>query len=183
MSAFITTYTGKQVKIPGTTADMLCIEDIAHALPMICRGNGQVTTFYSVGQHCLQCAKEAAARALSPRLILAALLHDASECYLSDVPHPLKLIMPAYQEEENRLLDLIFTKFLGSPLTKAEEKVIEEIDHAFLWYDLTYLLNDQPDRPQPEVLVAPDYMPRTFTEVEQTYLAVYHKYKEKLDFF
>lgn len=36
--------------------DMICIEDIAHALSLICRGNGQVKTF-SVGQHCINCAQ------------------------------------------------------------------------------------------------------------------------------
>lgn len=180
MSAFITTYTGKHVAIPGTNPASLCIEDIAHSLAMICRGNGQVSAFYSVGQHCLQCAKEAAARGLSAKLVLAALLHDATECYLSDVPHPLKLIMPAYREEEDNLLALIFTKFLGSALTEAEAAVIDEIDHAFLWYDLTFLLHDQPETPQPVVLVPPDYTERTFKAVEQEYLNWYRRYEKMI---
>lgn len=32
------------------------------------------------------------------RLVLAALLHDASECYMSDVPRPLKQNMKQYKE-------------------------------------------------------------------------------------
>ena len=68
----------------------ICIKKMAHALSLICRGNGHVMTFYSVGQHCLQCAKEAMARQLPSRLVLAALLHDATECYMSDVPRPMK---------------------------------------------------------------------------------------------
>ena len=32
-------------------------------------------TFWSVGEHCLCCAKEAAARGLSDRMVLACLLH------------------------------------------------------------------------------------------------------------
>ena len=59
--------------------EAISIRDIAHALSLICRGNGHVRNFWSVGQHCLDCAHEAQARKLSPRMILACLLHDASE--------------------------------------------------------------------------------------------------------
>ncbi len=62
---------------------------IAHALSLICRGNGHVKTFWSVGQHCINCAKEAWARGLSNRMAPACHLHDAGECYLSDIPRPL----------------------------------------------------------------------------------------------
>ena len=49
----ITTYTGKHIDPLHPDPDMICIEDIAHALSLICRGNGQVKTFFSVGQHCI----------------------------------------------------------------------------------------------------------------------------------
>ena len=81
--SYITTYTGKHFDPVNPDASLLCIEDIAHALSLLCRGNGHVQTFFSVGQHCIACAKEAQARGLSARLVLACLLHDASECYMS----------------------------------------------------------------------------------------------------
>ena len=96
MPHLITTYTGRHFDITNMNPDAICIEDMAHALSLICRGNGHVKTFYSVGQHCLQCAYEAEARSGSPRLIVAALLHDGTECYMSDVPRPLKAVMPDY---------------------------------------------------------------------------------------
>lgn len=77
MTPQITTYSGKHFDITKPDPAAICIEDIAHALSLICRGNGHVKTFYSVGQHCLQCAKEAQARQLPSHLVLAALLHDA----------------------------------------------------------------------------------------------------------
>lgn len=97
MSPQITTYSRKFFDITHPDPASICIEDIAHALSLICRGNGHVMTFYSVGQHCLQCAKEAMARQLPTRLVLAALLHDATECYMSDVPRPMKQLMPIYR--------------------------------------------------------------------------------------
>ena len=107
MGNYITTYTRKHFDPINPDAELICIEDIAHALPMICRGNGHVSSFWSVGEHCILCAKEAAAKVYSNRLVLAALLHDASECYMSDVPRPLKQNMKKYKEYENHLLDVI----------------------------------------------------------------------------
>ena len=92
MTDYITTYTGDHFDPTLPEAEHLHIEDIAHALSLICRGNGHVKTFFSVGSHCINCAKEAAARGYSDRLVLACLLHDASEAYLSDVPRPLRSI-------------------------------------------------------------------------------------------
>lgn len=94
MSNCITTYTGKHFDPTQPEKERICIDDIAHALSLLCRGNGHVKTFFSVGQHCILCAKEAMARGLPRRLALAALLHDASECYMSDVPRPFKKAFP-----------------------------------------------------------------------------------------
>ena len=138
----ITTYTRKHFDPVHPAPELLCVEDFAHALPMICRGNGHVTTFWSVGEHCICCAKEAAARGYSRRLVLACLLHDASECYMSDVPRPLKQEMPRYREIEDHLLSVIYEKYLGSDLTAEEQRMMKQIDNDLLWYDLTNLLEE-----------------------------------------
>ena len=122
MSDYITTYTGKHIDPVHPISNLICIEDIAHALSLICRGNGQVKTFFSVGQHCINCAREALARGYSNRIAFACLLHDASECYLSDVPRPFKKTLTGYKEQEENLLNLIYQKYLGNLLTSEEEK-------------------------------------------------------------
>ena len=137
MSDYITTYTGKHIDPVHPISDLICIEDIAHALSLICRGNGQVKTFFSVGQHCINCAREALARGYSNRIAFACLLHDASECYLSDVPRPFKKTLTGYKEQEENLLNLIYQKYLGNLLTSEEEKKLIEIDDDMLWFDLT----------------------------------------------
>ena len=76
MSDYITTYTGNHIDPADPDPEAISIRYIAHALSLICRGNGHVRNFWSVGQHCLDCAHEAQARKLSPRMILACLLHD-----------------------------------------------------------------------------------------------------------
>ena len=177
MSEYITTYTGKQFRPLEPDPQLIKIEDIAHALSMICRGNGHVKTFWSVGEHCICCAREAAERGMSERMILACLLHDASECYMSDVPRPFKKELPEYQKWENHLLSLIYEKFLGSDLTEKEQIQLKEIDNAMLWYDLEELLEEKQYGEAPEIHVDLNYAVRTFSEVEAEYLEIYNKYR------
>ena len=66
----ITTYTGIHMNPLDPRPEDFRIEDIAHALPLICRGNGHVKTFFSVGQHCINCAREAEALKLPDRMVL-----------------------------------------------------------------------------------------------------------------
>lgn len=174
MSDYITTYTGKHIDPVHPISDLICIEDIAHALSLICRGNGQVKTFFSVGQHCINCAREALARGYSNRIAFACLLHDASECYLSDVPRPFKKTLTGYKEQEENLLNLIYQKYLGNLLTSEEEKKLIEIDDDMFWFDLTYLLNEKQTKQQPEVRITIDYKVRTFEEIENEYLELFH---------
>ena len=177
MSEYITTYTGKHFRPLEPAPQLIKIEDIAHALSMICRGNGHVKTFWSVGEHCICCAREAAERGMSERMILACLLHDASECYMSDVPRPFKKELPEYQKWEDHLLSLIYEKFLGSDLTEKEQIQLKEIDNAMLWYDLEELLEEKQYGEAPEIHVDLNYAVRTFSEVEAEYLEIYNKYR------
>ena len=180
MSDHIRTYTGKEFYPMEPDPDAICIEDIAHALPMICRGNGHVHSFWSVGEHCICCAKEAEARGFSNRIILACMLHDASECYMSDVPRPFKQTLPEYNQLEDRLLDMIYTQFLGSPLNTEEQHILKEIDNAMLWYDLTFLLHEKQASPEPQIHIQPDYTVRPFADVEEEYLQIYRTFIQKL---
>lgn len=71
------------------------IEDIAHALGNICRFNGHCRQFYSVAEHSLLVV------ALVEHLQLGdpfeALMHDAHEAYVGDMPAPWKMVVPQYK--------------------------------------------------------------------------------------
>ena len=107
--SFITTYTKKYFDPLNVDESLLDIKDIAHALSLICRGNGHVQYFYSVAQHSLACAKEAKARGYSKEVILGCLLHDGSEVYLSDVTRPIKKELTYLKLQ--RKVDLSFVAF------------------------------------------------------------------------
>ena len=175
----ITTCTGIHMNPLDPRPEDFRIEDIAHALPLICRGNGHVKTFFSVGQHCINCAREAEALKLSDRMVLACLLHDASECYMSDVPRPFKRNLPSYRETEDRLLSIVFTHFLGSDLTAEEYKQMKQIDNAMLWCDMHELLGEDIG-PEPEVHIKIFYGWRPFAEVEKEYMTLYREYADRI---
>ena len=177
MPEYITTYGGTHFYPTAPRAEDIHITDIAHALSLICRGNGHVKTFFSVGQHCIFCAREAAARGHGGRIVLACLLHDAGECYLSDVPRPFKRELPMYREREGRLLELIYEKFLGQPLSPEEQAAVKAIDDDLLYYDLKTLLGETPEGPVPELKAPLSYEVLPFEQVEREYLQLYHFYQ------
>lgn len=87
------------------------INDIAHALSLICRYAGHGRFFLSVAQHCVEV--EQAVRPRSLRLRRWALLHDAAEAYVVDMPSPVKHLpqMKPYRDLEARVLASIAREF------------------------------------------------------------------------
>lgn len=119
---FILTHTGKQFYPMTPRPEDICIEDIAHALSMICRFTGHVNEFYSVAQHCV-----IASNLVPDAHALGALLHDASEAYLCDVAKPVKLhpAMQAYREAEAQLeaqINLVFNVNIHTPQIRNVDK-------------------------------------------------------------
>lgn len=85
MSAFIQTYTGGQFFPFDPKPEDVDIRDIAHALAMTCRFGGHCKQFYSVAQHSVLMY-----RAASTPSKVRALMHDAAEAYIGDMPRPIK---------------------------------------------------------------------------------------------
>jgi len=127
----IRTQSGIMVDVLNTDPDDIQIEDIAHALSHLCRFGGHTPHFYSVAQHSYLCAMMAPAR-----LQLTALLHDASEAYLVDVPSPIKPILNNYKTIEEHL-ELVIAKRFN--LIYPFPETIRDIDQAMLsqeWNEL-----------------------------------------------
>ena len=156
-------------------ADLIDIEDIAHALALLCRANGHFRSFYSVGMHCINCAAEAAARGYDRQVQLACLLHDASEAYLSDVTRPVKQELPRYKEIEAPLQDAIWNKWLGEPLSTQEVKQVFEIDDAILAHEFINLMGEKIFDPTPEILSAPEFTFTGFQFCTQEFLNLFQQ--------
>jgi 5'-deoxynucleotidase YfbR-like HD superfamily hydrolase len=88
----IETHSGRYFDYSAPAAADICIEDIARSLSMTCRFRGHVTGFYSVAEHSVL-VRQLVIEAGRPDLGLAALLHDAHEAYIGDIPTPLKVVL------------------------------------------------------------------------------------------
>jgi len=112
---WIETYTGGRFYPKDPQAADINILDIAHALSLTCRFGGHCSRFYSIAEHSVYCAFKLLEidplRWNKRFFLLSALLHDASEAYLLDIPRPIKKMMPEYKKWEKHLQSVINTKF------------------------------------------------------------------------
>lgn len=103
---WILTHTGKHLDLLDPQPDQIDLADIAHGLSHECRFSGQCRTFYSVAQHSVLVS-----RIVPADIAFEALLHDATEAYLRDLPSPLKAMLPDYCSIEASLNEVIRRRF------------------------------------------------------------------------
>ena len=176
----ILTYTNTLFYPLAPREEEVKLEDIAHALSQMCRANGHFKTFYSVAQHCINCAKEAAARELSSKMQLACLLHDASEAYLADVTRPVKYYLADYQNIERRLQHIIFSKFEIGVLNAQELKHLADIDNALLAYEFKHLHHRPIFEADYQLLTVPDLSERDVRMVEKEFIILAKEIMRKM---
>lgn len=132
-------YTGKKFHPLALQLDEIDKVDIAHALSMLCRYGGHTNKFYSVAEHCVLMSW-----AVRPENALAALLHDASEAYLIDLPRPVKRAwgFEEYRAAEDHALEAIFRVFGVDWPMPAE---VKEADTRILLDERNAMMTNTPD--------------------------------------
>jgi hypothetical protein len=118
---WISTYSGRPFYPLDPRPEDISIYDIAHALSQLCRFAGHTRVFYSVAQHSVL-----ASTIVSPNRRLEALLHDAAEAYVVDVPRPLKRMLPAYRDIESRIDEVIRARFKLPRRPSVEIRIADE---------------------------------------------------------
>lgn len=118
--SWLGTNSGQVINLLDPDPDSITIEDIACGLSKNCRFNGQLKQWYSVAEHSIH------VMALVPdHLKKQALLHDATEAFICDVPTPLKRMLgDTYHQIEQRLAAAIGKKFNVS-LTELHPTVMQ----------------------------------------------------------
>ena len=138
VGGWMQTYTGGRYYPVDPLPSEVGIEDIAHALSMLCRFGGHCHTFYSVAEHSVHVSR------LVPREhALVGLLHDATEAYVCDVPRPLKLSLPEYKNAEHLNWLAIAAHF---SLASSMPAVIKHADNAILHVEQRVLMRPDPGR-------------------------------------
>lgn len=181
MSDYITTYTKKHFTPLEPVAEDIDIIDIAHALSLMVRANGHFPEFYSVAQHSLHCAAEAAARKADPRMVMLCLLHDASEAYIADVTRPLKKNMSDYRAAEEKLQSAIYKKFLGFAPDENEKRFVKLIDDTLLYHEFKHYMGERLAECEPELFSSPEFVSVPFKTAETEFLNVFEKLKAQLE--
>jgi hypothetical protein len=124
------TYSGRRFDPIDPQPEMFDLLDIAHGLSQECRYAGQCRLFYSVAQHSVLVSQ-----IVPPQLAFEALLHDATEAYIKDIPRPIKALLPDYRQLEARI-DAAIRRRFGLP-----EQPSPEVKHA----DLVLLATERRD--------------------------------------
>jgi len=125
---FVQTFSGKKFSLFHPDPESIDLHDIAHALSMQCRFNGHTKRFLSVAEHSWWVS-----HLVKPEYALTALMHDAGEAYISDIPKPFKLTLGYYIELiEQQVLDALGDK-LGFDSTLSSE--IKDADVEMLVYE------------------------------------------------
>ena len=133
---WIQTHTDRAFWVLDPKIEDLHILDIAHGLGNMCRYNGQCRRFYSVAEHCVHLFNAA------PDEFKAwALLHDASEAYICDVPRPYKHALANYAEIEDGIMQVVARKF-GLQFPMPDE--VKQLDARIVVNEMTALFGTPP---------------------------------------
>ena len=124
------------------------IQDIAHALSNQCRFSGYTSRHYSVAEHSVYVAKMVSAHLRYKtkvsqqdhnRIVRQALLHDATEAYLVDLPTPIKKHFPEFRAAEKKLWTVIAKVF---DVDEEMHPLVKEADGRMCTTEKLALLSD-----------------------------------------
>lgn len=132
MTATLTTFSGKILDPQRPKPSDIDLLDIAVALSRIPRYVGHTLQPYSVAQHCLFVADMSdlifySNKKERAKNRLLALLHDAAEAYTSDIPTPVKHLIPEFKQIEKSIENAIYDHFYLQ-VSDEEHARIKELD-------------------------------------------------------
>lgn len=134
------TYTGKRVQPRHPDIEVIDIRDIAHHLALENRYCGAAKWPYSVAQHSVLLS-----RAAPERYMLEALLHDAGEYIMRDLPKPVKdsIDTGEHTRLEKEWTKVVMKRFAVQPTIKST-RIIKWLDTRIV-LDETAVLSKHPE--------------------------------------
>ena len=148
---YIGTYNGGQFWVTAPAVEDISLEEITHALAYNVRFNGHTDIFWSIAQHSLLVETimidlYTTKYGSSPdtnmnKACLAALSHDFSEGYMSDIARPFKKLIPDYLHFEGSVQYCINKMFKIDEISEEIKSLIEEADTLALAVEANTMLN------------------------------------------
>jgi hypothetical protein len=168
MHSWIPTYSKGKFDILYPKSEDVHVVDIAHSLSQKVRYNGHGDPFYSVAQHSVICATFA-----PTEFKRIALLHDANEAYLPDIPTPIKELIKGWRKLEEKIEAAIFPAF-GLDVEIPPE--VKEIDHRLVLDEAVELGFDIEDWLYNELYtpLGVSFTPVGWREAEMLFLAAFN---------
>lgn len=138
-TTWIQSASNTKIDFANPDPDSFRIEDIALGLARQPRYAGQGKFFYSVAQHSVYAATQ-----VSPGNRIHALLHDAPEAYIGDVPGPLKsLIGYQFEDIERAVWRAIYRGLKLSPPSSKQWREVMAVDRGLLNTESTTLFPEK----------------------------------------
>lgn len=143
MKYFYRTFTGKMIDLNSISIEDIDVRDIAWSLSGIRRFGAHTRLRETVADHSIYMTKKFMDRG-EYKNALHALMHDATEAYITDIPSPLKNLIPQIKEFENTIYALIAKKF---GLDDELPEVVEKMDKGMIPKEINsfFDLKDQED--------------------------------------
>lgn len=174
---WICTSTGRRIYY-GQMRDqnVYTVEDIAAALSNLCRFAGHCPAFYSVAQHSVIVAYQVLLRTGCAATALAALMHDAAEAYMVDIPRPLKRMLPEYRAIEREITAHIFRQH---GLAYPYNELIGRVDNEVLATEARdFGMNDRGDWNLPDAIDGLRITPIPSAEARAQFIEKHHNLTE-----
>ena len=156
------------------------IGDVAHGLANVCRYSGQCVRFYSVAEHSILVSETATG------FEYEALLHDAAEAFIGDIPRPLKQMLPEYKRIEAEVERVILDRFgVSSPLSaqvkRADLRVLAAEQKQIMPAGTDAWVRDQNIEPAPIIVrhLQPEQAKRAFLDRFEALRPTYLLRREK----
>lgn len=139
---------GKVVELTELTPGDICYVDVLNGLRCNVRYSGQAGPRATVAVHSILVSMLACELhgTRSASLIVHALLHDAAEAYLGEIPSGVKDKVTGFREIEDRTVSVIY-KALNIPEPTDEQRaIIKKADKTAPAYEIPYYYNSSRTR-------------------------------------
>lgn len=136
-SDVIQTYTGNAFSFEDIFKNKIDIEDVAHALAGQRRWSGHTKPYLSVAEHSCHCFDKAIESGGTDEQAFEALMHDAAEAYVVDVPRPIRKFLTNYDDLVGKVESLIMNKY---ELPIVMSAFVSNIDNRMLTTEYVQLI-------------------------------------------
>lgn len=181
MNPIICTLKGQPFNLVDPDPRMIDIQEIAHSLSHGVRWTGHSKHRMSIGQHSIMVYGKVFEQTRDPDILLAALLHDASEAYTGDISTPLGFALGETWHNIKFGIEAAVFEAFNLPLDLYKHPLIKAADNFLYRWERNSFFPYQDWWPYFSTDDLPTYPISTWTAefVQSAFLHTFHQLQEK----